>query len=117
MMKNDKLNKVKKSIRNFCEEHATEIVTAASIGGMALVISLPVIATIIASKGADSTVNIDEALPEDSDFGTYMDDVMIYYEPSTLQATMERIREEGYPITENGLELLKTILDHHNILD
>ena len=116
-MNNNKLAKAKDAIRKFYDDHYIEITNGLMIG-----IPLAFGVTVVAlerhwyHKNITTVAGCD--ILNDADvFGVEKDDVTFTYAKKTVGETIESIKENGFAISEQGLELMKTIIDNPVIVD
>ena len=116
-MKNNKLAKAKNAMHEFYEDHYIGITNGIMIG-------IPLVAgvTIVAlgrhwCKNNIKTVAGCDIINDADVFGVEKDDVMLTYAKKTVGETIESIKENGFAISEQGLELMKTIIDNPVIVD
>ena len=116
-MKNNKLAKAKNAMHKFYDDHYIGITNGIMIG-------IPLVAgvTIVALERHwyhknISTVAGCDILNDADVFGVEKDDVTFTYAKKTVGETIESIKENGFAISEQGLELMKTIIDNPVIVD
>ena len=116
-MKNNKLAKAKNAMHEFYEDHYIGITNGIMIG-------IPLVAGVTAyalgmhwyHKNISTVAGCD--IINDADvFGVEKDDVTFTYAKKTVSETIESIKENGFAISEQGLELMKTIIDNPVIVD
>ena len=116
-MKNNKLAKAKTAMEKFYIEHSIGITNG-------LLISVPIVAGVTAyalgthwyHKNISTVAGCDIFNDADA-FGMGKDDIMFTYGKKTIGETIESIKENGFAISEQGLELMKTIIDNPVIVD
>ena len=116
-MKNNKLAKAKNAMHKFYDDHYIGITNG-------ILISAPIVAGVTAyalgmhcyHKNISTVAGCD--IFNDADvFGVEKDDITFAYGKKTIGETIESIKENGFTISEQGLELMKTIIDNPVIVD
>ncbi len=116
-MKNNKLAQAKNAMHKFYDDHYIGI-TNTMIIGIPLVIGVAGFALERHWYHKNiSTVAGCDILNDADVFGVKKDDVTFTYAKKTVGETIESIKENGFAISEQGLELMKTIIDNPVIVE
>ena len=116
-MTKNKLAKAKNAMHKFYEDHSIGITNGLMIG-----IPIAFGVTVVAlerhwyHKNITTVAGCD--IFNDADvFGVEKDDITFTYGKKTIGETIESIKENGFAISEQGIELMKAIIDNPVIVD
>ena len=116
-MKNNKLAKAKNAMHKFYDDHYIGITNGLMIG-----IPLACGVTVVALERHwyhknISTVAGCDILNDADVFGVEKDDIVFTYGKKTIGESIQSIKENGFAISEQGIELMKAIIDNPVIVD
>lgn len=116
-MKNNKLAKAKNAISNFWEDHYIGITNGIMIGiPIAFGVTVVALGNHWYHKNSSTVAGCD--ILNDADvFGVEKDDVTFAYAKKTVGETIESIKENGFAISEQGLEFMKAVVDNPVIVE
>ena len=116
-MTKNKLAKARDTMEKFYIEHSIGITNA-------ILISAPIVAGVTAyalgmhwyHKNISTVAGCD--IINDADvFGVDKDDITFTYAKKTVGETIESIKENGFAISEQGVNIMKAIIDNPVIVD
>lgn len=113
-MKNEKLNKAKTKVRDFCEDHGDAILLGLCAATLIGMFGRAVYnAHKISSQGIRNELGfvLDEG-PEDTCVMFGRGSFYVTYNRPQLADLIDQIRSNGCNVTKDGLELLKAVVDN-----
>lgn len=116
-MTKNKLAKARDTMEKFYIEHSIGITNA-------LVVAIPTMCGVAAFvlerhwyKQHVTAIAGCDIIADTDGFGVTKDNISFWYAPKTAAETIQSIKENGFAISEQGIDIMKAIIDNPVIVD
>ena len=116
-MTKNKLAKAKNAMHKFYDDHYIGITNA-------LVVAIPTMCGVAAFvlerhwyKQHVTAIAGCDIIADTDGFGVTKDNISFWYAPKTAAETIQSIKENGFAISEQGIDIMKAIIDNPVIVD